>query len=233
MRILATPEKKAVVLRDDGTWSYANGPGSVVERWKALSVPRAFAEMLAGTFDRAGVRIVDTGETLTCIHRGDRIEIAAGLDPASVDYTVQIYSYQAERLAQQIAGGAIDELERFRIAREVFIAAGASGVARNPLSSNPNLRRVIRAKNLVHISLVSPDPAQEPDALFSLIHVNKTSLVVPGLYGTPERVFRLSVSDVLELQRVLGPALKRARAREWLKIARWYIAWRKKVEVAA
>ena len=207
-------------------------PGSVLARWRSLIVPATFVKMLDGVFDRIGVRIVDTAETLTCVHHGDRIEIMPGLDPAAVDFVVEIQAFQAERLAKQIAGGEIDELEQFRIAREVFVAAGRKNAA-NPLSSNPNLRRLIRAKNLVHIHLVSPDPVQEPNALFSLIHVSKQSLLVPGHHGTPERVFRLTVPDVLELQRVMGPALKRRRASEWLKIARWYLNWRKRVEVQA
>ena len=232
MRIITTPDKKAVVLRDDGTWTYATSRGSVLTRWKSLTVPAAFVKMLDGVFERVGVKIIDTDESITCEHRGDRIDITPGIVPGAVDYIVEIYGFQAERLAQQIATGEIDELERFRIAREVFVAGGTS-VGRNPLSSNPSLRRVIRAKNLVHIYLVSPDPTEEPDALFSLIHVNKTSLLVPGHHGTPERVFRLGVSDVLELQQVLGRALKRNRAREWLKIAKWYLDWRKRVEVPA
>jgi hypothetical protein len=206
--------------------------GSVLARWKSLDIPATFVKMLDGVFDRIGVKIVDTAEALTCVHHGDRIEITPGLDAAAVDFVVEIQAFQAERLAAQIARGEIDELERFRIAREVFVAAGRKSAA-NPLSSNPNLRRLIRAKDLVHIHLVSPDPAQEPNALFSLIHVSKQSLLVPGHHGTPERVFRLTVPDVLELQRVMGPALKRRRASEWLKIAKWYLDWRKRVEVQA
>jgi len=232
MNIVTTPDNKAVVLRDDGTWTYAAGTGPVLARWKSLTVPGAIVKMLQGVFDRVGVKIVDTGEAITCEHRGDRIEIAPGLDPSRVDFVVEIHAFQAERLAKQIASGSIDDLQRFRIAREVFVAAGRTNVG-NPLLSNPSLRRIIRAKNLVHIYLVSPDSTQEPDARFTLIHVNKTTLLVPGHHGTPERVFRLTVPDVLELQQVFGPALKRNRAREWLKIAKWYLEWRKRVEVPA
>jgi hypothetical protein len=232
MTIVTTPDKKAVVLRDDGTWTYAAAAGSVLGRWRSLAVPDAVVKMLEGVFDRIGVKIIETAETITCQHRGDRIEITPGLDPSHVDFVIEIHAFQAERLAAQIASGEIDDLERFRIAREVFVAAGRTNVG-NPLLSSPNLRRIIRAKNLVHINLVSPDAAQEPDAHYSLIHVNKTSLLVPGHHGTPERVFRLTVPDVLELQQVFGPALKRNRAREWLKIAKWYLEWRKRVEVPA
>ena len=111
-------------------------------------------------------------------------------------------------------------------------AGSTIGVVDTPLSSTPSLRRVIRAKNLIHVHLISPDPAQEPDATFSIIHVNRHSLLVPGLHGAPERVFRLAVRDALELQRVLMQGLKGGGASKWLGIAAWYIAWRKRVQVA-
>ena len=232
MRTVITPDRKAVVLAGDGTWTYASSPGSVLERWKSLTVPPQVVELFRGAFERLGFRIVDTGEAFTCLHRGDRVEFAAGLDPAAVDLTVEIYAYQADRLGAQLAGGDVDELERFRIVREMLAGASAKfGAVDNPLSSRPSLRRLIRAKNLIHVYLTSPDPAQEPDSTFTIIHVNRRSLLVPGLHGTPERVFRLRVADALELQRVLAQGLKGGGVTKWLKIAKWYVAWRKKVQV--
>jgi hypothetical protein len=107
------------------------------------------------------------------------------------------------------------------------------GVVDNPLSSRPSLRRLIRAKNLIHVYLTSPDPAQEPDSTFSIIHVNRRSLLVPGLHGTPERIFRLTVADAFELQRMLLQGLKGGRATKWLQVATWYVGWRKRVQVSS
>jgi hypothetical protein len=218
-----------VALADDGRWSYVR-PGPVLERWRSLTLGKDLVDSFRGVFDTIGVRIIDTGEALTCTHRGDRIEFAAGINDAAVGFAVSIYAYQAERLAAQIERGRIDDVEWFRVARELFANAGASSrVVQNPLSSNPMLRRLIGAKNLVHVILVSPAPQEEPDAPFSLIHVNRRSLLVPGLHGTPDRVLRVTFADALELQRKLTGAPRSGRA-AWLELARWYQAWRRKVE---
>jgi hypothetical protein len=206
VRTIITPDRKAVVLADDGTWKYA-ASGSVLDRWQSLTVPPQVVELLRDAFERLGIRIVDTGEAFTCHHRGDR-------------------------LAAQLAGGDVDDLERFRIVREMIAGAAAKmGVVDNPLSSKPSLRRIISAKNLIHVYLTSPVPAEEPDSTFTIIHVNRRSLLVPGLHGTPERVFRLGVADALELQRVLVQGLKGGGATKWLKVAKWYVGWRKRVQV--
>ena len=235
MKTIITPDHKVVVLNDGGTWSYAPSSGSVIERWRSLKLRQDLIELFRGVFDRLGVRIVDTGEAFTCVHRGDRIEFVGGVDEKAVDTTVKIYGYQADRLARQIENGVVEEIEWFRVARELFVSgvAAARSVVENPLSSNVVLRRAIGAKNVVHVFLISPDLEQEPNATFTLIHVNRQSLLVPGLHGTPERVFHLVVADALEVQRILRAGLKAAKPTERLKIAKKYVAWRKKVEARA
>jgi hypothetical protein len=79
------------------------------------------------------------------------------------------------------------------------------------------------------VILVSPDSKEEPDALFSMIHVNGRTLLVPGLHGTPERTFRVTIADALELQ-IKMTGLRAGGWSEWMDLARWYEAWRRKVE---
>jgi len=235
MRTIVTSDRKVVVLDDTGTWSYAPTSGSVFQRWTSLAIPRDLVELFRGIFERLGVRIIDTGEAWTCIHRGDRIEFVAGIDEAAVELTVPIYEYQAERLARHIQSGALDEMEWFRVARELMINAPAAGhlLVHNALSSSPMLRRVIRAKNLVHVFLISPDTKQEPDATFTFIYVNNGSLLVPGLHGAPERVFRLTVRDALELQRKMAAGRKTSSWAARVRLAYWYVRWRSRVQAPA
>ena len=230
---IITSEQKVVNLNEDGTWQYATSSGSTLEKWKSLELPENVTGLFQGLFEKLGVRIIDTGEALTCIQRGDQLEFAMAIDEDSVDFTVQVYGFQVDRLAEHIETGEIDELERFRIAREFFgrSSRGKANVLSNPLISNSILRRLIGGKNLIHMYLISPDPEQEENATFTLIYVNEGWLVIPGLHGEPERVFRVSVADVLELQRRLFAGMKAGSWREWIKIGRWYVGWRKKVEV--
>jgi hypothetical protein len=144
---LITPDRKVVALGDDGRWSYVS-PGPVLERWRSLRLPPDLVARFQGVFDTLGVRIVDTGEALTCSHRGDRIEFTPGIAEGAVSLTVSIYAYQADRLASQIERGMIDDVEWFRVARELFANAAAnSRVVQNPLSSNPDRREKPRSRD--------------------------------------------------------------------------------------
>ncbi len=232
-RRVITPDRKVIALNEDGTWENATPSGSALEKWKSLALSPNVIGLFKGLFEKLGVRIIDTTEELTCIHCGDRVEFVAGVDKDAVDFTAEIYAFQADRLAEHAASGDIDDLERFRIARALFIRSftGRRNILSNPLMSNFILQRLVRGKNLIHVHLVSPDPQQDEDATFTLIYINKRWLVVPGLHGEPKRIFRVSVENAVGLQKQLFAGIKAGNWREWLKIAKWYVDWREKVEV--
>lgn len=235
MTALITWDRKVVLLRDDGTWKYATAAGSTLERLKTLSVPPAIAETVKGMFSQLGVQVIDTGEAFTCVHRGNSVEFVSGVNERTVDFTVQVYQFQLQRLAEYIGKGTIDDVEQFRIACALFAtAAGSRHIMGNPLMSNGVLRRMIRGKNLMHVTLVSPDPAQEPDAAYTIIFINGEHVVVPGLHGTPLRVLRVPLADAMTLQKNLFAGMKAGPApSKWVKIAKWYVDWRKRVEVTS
>jgi hypothetical protein len=235
MTTAITPDRKVVLLRDDGTWKYATGSGSTLDRLKTLSVPPAVAETVKGMFSQLGVQVIDTGEAFTCVHRGNSVEFVPGVNERTVDFTVQVYQFQLERLAEYIRKGTIDEVEQFRIACALFAtAAGSRHIMRNPLMSNSLLRRMIRGKNLMHVTLVSPDKAQEPDVTYTIIFINGEQVVVPGLHGTPLRILRVPFADAVALQKNLFAGMKAGTApSKWIKIAKWYVDWRKRVEVTS
>jgi hypothetical protein len=230
-----TEDHRVVLLRDDGTWKYATAAGSTLERLKTLSVPPAVVETVRGMFSQLGVRVIDTGEAFTCVHRGDSVEFVSGVNERTVDFTVQVHQFQLVRLAEYIRKGTIDEVEQFRIACALFAsAAGSRHIMNNPLMSNGVLRRIIRGKNLMHVTLVSPDPAQEPDASYTIIFINGEQLVLPGLHGTPLRILRVPFADAIALQKNLFAGMKAGTApSKWIKIAKWYVDWRKRVEVTS
>ena len=235
MTTVITRDRKVVLLRDDGTWKYATAAGSTLERLKTLSVPPAVAETVKGMFSQLGVRVMDTGEAFTCVHRGDRVEFVSGVNERTVDFTVKVYQFQLARLAEYVQKGAIDEVEQFRIACALFATAvGNRHIMSNPLMSNGILRRMIRGKNLMHVTLVSPDPVQEKDVAYTIIFINREQVVVPGLHGTPLRILRVPFADAIALQKNLFAGMKAGTApSKWIKIAKWYVDWRKRVEVAS
>jgi hypothetical protein len=233
MKVFVTPEGEPIALEADGTWKSVRGTGSVLDLWKRLELQTEIVHMFAGLFDRVTVHVIDTDERIACVHYGDRIEFLAATADDSPDLAVDIYAYQAERLASQIDGGTINPVERFRIARTLMSArqTGSTSLLRNPLMSNNRLRKIISARNLIHVYLTSPEPEQEGDARFSWIHVDGEWLVVPGFYGTAQRTFRLRVDDALELQKQLFKAMSGAGPTDWVRMAQWYVGWRKKVEI--
>ena len=127
----------------------------------------------------------------------------------------------------------LDDMELFRITEVLFEhGAGPRHLSGNPLVANPILRLMIRGKQLLHITLVSPDPDQGPDARWTMAFVAGQWLQLPGHHGTPQRVLRAEVSDAIEVQRLLYAGMKADTFGSWMKIGREYVSWRRRVEVA-
>jgi hypothetical protein len=232
MRYLLTGDGKAFRLHDDGRWTPAPAVGSALDMLRANPLPSAIVASVRGLFGSLGMRVVETGEEVTCTHRGDAIQFRPGID-ATVDFVVPMHLYQIEGLVGFFADGVLDDMEMFYITRALFATgAGPRHLLGNPLVSNPILRRVIRGKRLLHVTLISPDPAADHDALFTMAHVAEQWLVVQGHHGAPERVLRVPVTEAIELQRLLYAGMRAGGFGTWMKTARAYVAWRDRVEVS-
>ena len=88
--LLITRDSRVVNLKDDGTWEYVTSAQSSLDTWQAIEQTPAALGFFQGLFDRAGVRVLDTGEAFTCVQTDTGIEFIDGLDENSVGYTVQI-----------------------------------------------------------------------------------------------------------------------------------------------
>jgi hypothetical protein len=200
-----------------------------IEKWEALTHEPKIVGFFAGLFDRGGVRVTDTGETFTCIHRGDHIDIRPNLE-SNLDYTVDIVSSQVDRLVANATGGELTLAQQYRVAKTLFTPATAATL-RNPMLSNRLIRRISAVENLIHVVLVSPMPQEEDceDAMHTLIHVAGQWLVIPGLHGKARRVFRFSMTDAIGYHRRVFLAIKRDSIGGWLGFWRWYIFWRRTV----
>lgn len=206
-----------------------------MEKWQAAMQPAAVVAFFHGMFDRAGVRVTDTGEAFTCRHAGERIEFADGIDEAAVDFTVEIQSAQVDRMLDDVRGGALDAGAQYRIMAEIAGPATRAALKR-PMIRSRLLRSVLfkigRVDALMHVRLVAPpgEPEAEGSA-YTLAYVDGQTLVIPGLHGRVRHSYHLTVADAAEYQRRMFRARRSNKIWSWLLFARWYGKLRRRVVV--
>ena len=198
-----------------------------LEKWQSITQDARVVGFFAGLFERIGVRVTDTAEELTGIHRGDRIEFEPTLEESNVDFTVEIESFQVDRLATHAGTGELDLAEQYRVVSTLFTPATAATL-RNPIMSNGILRRINGVEDLIHVYLKSPTPEEE-DVSHTLIYVKGQWVVISGLHGRPRRTFRLTMEEALTYHRMVFGAIKANSLLTWLRFSRWYKRWRKTV----
>jgi hypothetical protein len=198
-----------------------------LDKWRSLTQPPSVVAFFRGLFERVGIRVTDTGEQFAARHLGDRIELEPTLEAGRVDYVVEIESPQVDRLAAHVRSGELDEAEQYRIVSALFTPATAA-MLKNPVLSHPWLRWMAGVEDLIHVHL-HPAPAGEPGARHTLVYANRQWLVLPGLHGSPRRVYRLSVAESLAYHRRAFATLKANSWAEWVRFAFWYRRWRKGV----
>lgn len=195
-----------------------------------MQPPQAVA-FFDGLFERAGVRVTDTGEAFTCDHRGSSIEFTDGLDEDVVDFIVEIKSGDIDLVLADIADGKLDEREQYRIMARLA-APAARGAFRRPAIRNALLRNVLftigRAEMLMHVRLMPP-PGEPETPGYTVMYVDSQTLVLDGFHGRVKHEYRLTVEHAKAFQRHLLAARKSGRLRDWLAFARWYGKLRKAV----
>lgn len=199
-----------------------------MEVLQTVAADARVVQFVAGAFERLGVNVRDTGEAITCVHRGDQIDFEDRIVHGRVDYTVEVESTQLEHLGQQVQAGTFDEMEKFRIVRVLFTPATAAMLADQPVLSHPLVRRLAGVENLIHVRLVAP-AAGEEDGTHTLVYAAGQWLVFPGLHGQAQRTFTLSTEEVLDYQRHIFAAVRAVAFGEWLRFGRWYRQWRRGV----
>ena len=209
-----------------------------IEKFQSIQQYPAAVDLFALLFEKAGIRVVDTGEEFSCYHRGTHIDFEERLDEASVDYVLELNTTQVDHLVELASNREIDDVRRYRILRTLFAPAIEASVnpfhclkgitVSSPLLSNRLFRRLLRMDDLIHVYIRSPIK-DEPEVGNTLVFERKEWLVFPGLHGEPGRVFRLTVDDALEFHKHAFSALKTDSRVSWITFARWYLKWRRKV----
>ena len=192
-------------------------------------------DFFALLFERIGIRVTDTGEELSCYHRGTYIEFEEQLDESNVDYVLELTTEQVDALVELVSVGDIDEARRYSIFKALFAPAIEASVnpfpclkgvtTSTPFISNTLLRRLLHMENLIHVYVVSPIPG-EPEVGNTLVFENKEWQVSPGVHGVPGRIFYLTIDDVLAFHSQAYMALKANTNIGWLKFGKWYLRWR-------
>ena len=232
MQTVAVLDDKPITINADGTWSYLPPKAPALERMQKAEIPASMVELLTGVFDRVGVCIKDTGERVIVAHKGDHFAFLDGSDGAAVDYDLSVNSHQIDLLIKHTEDGYSDPVARFGLV-QVFLEAlpfSVDSLLNRSVLTNPAFRKLVKAKDLIHLTMASPSPEERPDANFTLFFVNGAWHVAPELIGKPERVFRMSPEEALELMR-MGHGATKAGVLDLPGYATQYTKWRNKVEV--
>lgn len=235
MKIAITSTGEAVALHDNGTWKVLKFKGSGLEKLRNVEQNRGAVEFLGKLFKQIGVRVIDSNEAFTCINRDHRIDFKEGIEQNEVDFCLNVHGYQIDRFINELNSGFQNPTARFRILREIFRASigGEKSFLNNNITTNVAFRKLIGSKDLLHLYILSPDKTFEQDATFTLFFVNGKWNLAEGLAGDPDRIFRISADDAIELQSRAKQFMHDVSLMDIPKIAQWYKDWRGRVEAAA
>lgn len=197
---------------------------TALEKWEAVIQKPPVVGFIAGLYDSIGVRIKDTGEEFSCIHKGDHIAFDKDINKKTVDYIVEIEEFQVDRLAKHADKGSFDDAEKYRIISTLFTPATAASL-KNPVFSNCIVRKLAGSEDLIHVYLISPVP-DEADTCHTLIFANSQWLVFSGIHGRAGRVYRLTLEQACVYQRHALAAMKAKDPIELLSFSQWYRNWR-------
>lgn len=196
--------------------------------WSQLSQSPSIVEFFSGLFERVGVVITDTGEVLTATHTGDAVTFLSELEPAHVDYVVNITSQQVARLAREVPTGQLSPVEQHRVIRVLFTPATTALLA-NPVFTRPWFRWLSGAESVIHVIL---DPFEAEEGTAHTLEWNGQGWTVSsGLHGRANRTYHLNYADALAFQKRAFAVSRTPSVTNLFRFARWYRVWRKQYSV--
>ena len=208
------------------TW--AQDDVSIKEKWAPLVNQDYYLEFFDGFFVNLGIEVKETGEQVTVKRKADIFEITEGIDESMVDYTIQISTQNIHNLSNHAKDNKLDDTEKFSILAVMFTPITAKSLSDPTLEKNVP-RFVKKKENNLHVTLYSPD--KKASVSHTILYLNKEWIVVPGLHGTPKRIYTLDVPEAMLYQKKVFEALKANNKKDWKAFRRWYVEWREKVSV--
>jgi len=90
-------------------------------------------------------------------------------------------------------------------------------------------RKAAGIEELIHVYLNFPDG--KTATAHTLIYAADQWVVIEGIVGTPQRVFKLTHQPALDYQRHVFEAIETDTKKGWLAFVKWYKEWRKDYSV--
>jgi hypothetical protein len=189
------------------------------EEWEELTNKEFLIEFFDGSFSNMGVRVQETGEEITIQHHGDRLDIVEGVNPDETDYVIDISTQDIRNMVSYATDGKITDTEAYPILSYMFTSITSLTLQNESMLENvPGF--VKRKDNNIHVTLHSPD--HTASVSHSILYLNKEWIVVPGLRGTPKRIYNMEVSDAMEYQRRVQEAITTDTRAGWKAFNKWY-----------
>lgn len=195
---------------------------SALQVWSTIGQTPELVGYFQGVFSKAGITVEETGEAFTVTHHGDRVSFAPGLAD-DVEFVVPVHVENVTRLAAHARDGKFDAEESWRIVQVLFTPLTRAAL-QSPLVSRNWLRYLSGVESLIHVHLLHPHGGES--VTHTLAFAGNQWLVLPGLHGKPQRIYRLTPPQALDFQRQLYRALRTNTAGQWYQFATWYRQWR-------
>ena len=195
-----------------------------------LAKKKSAVEWFQGLFTEVHLEITDTGEKFTILHHGDHVEIVPGFQAKKPNFVIPLESESIGGLTRAFSDDKIDAEEQYKIVR-FMIKPCLQAALDMPILNNRALQQIVKIDTHWQEALL--DPQGKEDVKLTAVYVNKQWLVIPGYHGKAQRRLLLTPEQLLDFQRRVLEADASGDISQWMKLAKWYVKYRKEVTVAA
>jgi hypothetical protein len=195
---------------------------------QTLAERPAAVEWFRGLFQRTQIMMTDTGERVTVVHHGDRVEVRPGVEGEDLNFVVPLEAGNIGNLIGYFADDRVDEYEQYRIVK-FMLRPCLEAALQMQILKNDAIRKVLKLDT--HWQECILDPEGNEDERLTAVHVNNQWLVLPGYHGKPQRRLVMKPGQVLDYQRRVFETDARGSVPAWVDLARWYVKWRDEVSV--
>jgi len=198
------------------------------QQLQELAQKRAAVDWFKGLFNQVHLEVTDTGEKFTLLHHGDSVEVQTGFRAKKPNFVIPLESENINRLTTAFSDSTIDIREQYRIVK-FMLKPCLRAALEMPILNNKALLKIVKVDKHWQEALL--DPQGHEDEQVTIIYVNKQWLVVPGYHGKPQRRLLLTPEQLMDFQRRVLAADASGKVSEWVKLAKWYVKYRKEVSV--